>query len=83
MVLGSPYAFAQRRLGGCAMVYRKSHQGDMWHCCRNCRSFAHTSSSAVLRLVIGAVGAGFEPLPIDYNDLAPRQPNDSPAFEIV
>ena len=38
---------------------------------------------AVLRLVIGAVGAGLESITVQYDDLASRQPDESPLLKIV
>ena len=31
------------------MVYRKSRQGDMWHCCRNCRFWPERRGAYVER----------------------------------
>ena len=31
------------------MIYRKSVQGDVWHCCRNCRYWPERSGQYVER----------------------------------
>ena len=31
------------------MVYRKSHQGDMWHCCRNCTHWPERGGAYIER----------------------------------
>jgi hypothetical protein len=46
-------------------------------------TFAHRSWSAVLRVVISAVGTCLETLPIGDDYLAPRQPDNSSMFQIV
>jgi hypothetical protein len=38
---------------------------------------------SALLLVIGAIGAGLEPIPVKYGDVFAGELNDAPAFQIV